>query len=100
MTTISLPSKLSHLLTDVGYLTIELHYREKSWKSRSRRWNALRKTAWKVGPRQKGRGLPIPADIANVPIWVEWDQDVGDWRNTGSNENNRYARVLTPRWQD
>ncbi|CAF9918032.1 MAG: hypothetical protein ALECFALPRED_000471 [Alectoria fallacina] len=54
---------------------------ENQWRSRSRHWNTLRKLAWKVQPHQKGRGLPIPAELANVPIWVEWDQDVGNWRN-------------------
>ena len=75
-------------------LTIVLCCREKAWKSRSRRWNTLRKTAWKVEPGQKGRGLPIPADIADVPVWVEWDQDVGDWRKGRPREENEYARLL------
>ena len=76
---------------------MKFRYREKAWKSRSRHWNTSGKTAWKVGPHEKGRGLPIPTEISNVPIWIEWDQDVGDWRKYNSNESHPYARFLTSR---
>lgn len=46
----------------------------------------LRYTAWKVEQHQKGRDLPIPAEITTLPVWVEWGEDVGDWRNNGTNK--------------
>lgn len=78
---------VSPLSTRIELADNESCYREKHWKSRSRTWNVTRaKTAWEVKHHQKGRDLPIPAEIATLPVWVEWGQDVGDWRNNRSNE--------------
>ena len=75
-------------------------YREKTWIGRSRHWNISGKRAWKIQPHQKGQGLRIPAEIAEVPVWIEWDRDVGDWRKKSPTDNHRYARLLTSRWRD
>ena len=38
------------------------------------------KSAWSIDAAQKGRGLPVPLEAQGVTLWIEWDQDVGDWR--------------------
>lgn len=70
---------------------------KESWKSRSRYWNKLAKNAWKVETNQKGRILHIPTELAKLPIWVEWDQDVWDWRNHKLGGKDPYVRLHTSR---
>ncbi|CAD6585699.1 MAG: hypothetical protein ASARMPREDX12_002095 [Alectoria sarmentosa] len=80
--------ELTRALTLAGY-DYDFIAAETQWRSRSCHWNTLRKLAWKVEPHQKGEGLPVPVELANVPIWLEGDQDVGDWRKSRSNETHR-----------
>ena len=55
-------------------------HRENAWRGRSRHWNKKSKSAWKIQKYQKGRGLPVPLSAQGATLWIEFDQDVGDWR--------------------
>lgn len=58
----------------------------------------MRKLAWKVEPHKKGPAGSAHTRVAyqRAPFWLEWDQDVGHWKETQESNDftHRYAQAF------